>query len=65
MEELNIFDSTPRVVECIETRGYSELKKGERYHMIGIIVHSWITEVYLKEFPNTRFNSVLFAEVDK
>lgn len=46
---------------------------GENHHLLGvgkeytledIIVHSWHTIVYIEEFPDMEFNSVVFEEID-
>jgi hypothetical protein len=34
------------------------LKVGVTYHVEKTVIHSWHTDVYLKEFPGTWFNSV-------
>jgi hypothetical protein len=38
------------------------LEVGKIYTVIDVAVHSWHTEIELKEFPNTLFNSVCFKE---
>lgn len=37
------------------------LVEGETYTVDHTDVYGWITYVYLKEFPDTPFNSVMFA----
>lgn len=70
-KELDIFNSTPRVVVCTQAKeedyyfpNASKLKEGEKYHLSRLEVFSWHTDVYLKEFPGCRFNSVQFEEVE-
>ena len=38
------------------------LKVGEVYTIDRVVVHSWYTNVYVKEIPGERFNSVSFTE---
>lgn len=40
------------------------LKVDEIYEVAEKIVYNWHTEIYLKEFPDKKFNSVCFEEVD-
>ena len=74
-KELDIFNSEPREVICIDkydtptdTRNYEKLEVGKKYHMTDIVVGGWYTKIWLKEFgddyDNNSFNSVLFGEVD-
>lgn len=35
----------------------------QEYTIENIIVGSWCTDIYLKEFPNIKFNSVQFSNV--
>ena len=35
-----------------------------QYKKEDIIVHSWHTIVYIKEFPDVKFNSVAFEEIE-
>lgn len=71
MKELNIHDGTPRVVICKKVKTGNYFPNGEilqykrRYHISKVEVHSWYTDVYLKEFPDKNFNSVQFAECFK
>jgi hypothetical protein len=39
------------------------LKEGETYTVSYIEIHSWHTDVYLREVPNVPFNSVHFANI--
>jgi hypothetical protein len=41
------------------------LEIGKEYTIDYTIVDSWSTDVYLVEFPNVRFNSVFFEDVDE
>ena len=67
--KLDIHNGTQRVVICknVRTGNYFPngelLKQKQRYHISKIEVHSWYTDVYLKEFPEKNFNSVQFAEI--
>lgn len=38
------------------------LVKGQTYTIDHTEVHSWHTDVFLQEFPNVSFNSVLFED---
>ena len=72
--ELNINNTQPRIIVCHKNpadvdenpMGWfthaKKLTKGKKYHMVRMDVHNWHTEVYLDEFPNIPFNSVLFCE---
>ena len=40
------------------------LEIGKEYTLEDIIVHSWHTIVYIEEFPDMKFNSVAFEEID-
>lgn len=44
-----------------DPRGLLEI--GKIYTILKIDVHSWHTKIYLKEFPDKKFNSVSFEEV--
>jgi hypothetical protein len=41
------------------------LELGKTYTVQATDVDSWATQVYLKEFTNVAFNSVLFEDLDK
>jgi len=41
------------------------LTVGETYTVDYAIIHSWFTDVYLKEFPGVAFNSVMFADIEE
>ena len=49
------------MMQCSENHYMLEI--GKEYTISNIIVHSWYTEVYLEEFPNIAFNSVVFKEI--
>lgn len=40
------------------------LEVGKEYTLEDIVVHSWHTIVYIKEFPDVEFNSVAFEEIE-
>lgn len=70
--EFDIFNHKPRQVVCVKNQldGMSVnsiyahlLEVGNVYTVTDVAVHDWYTVVYLKEFPNHRFNSVQFAEI--
>ena len=68
---MDIFDNTTRPIMCISNssdvfdgRNSHLLKVGCIYNLDDVEVHSWHTYVYLKEFPNVHFNSVLFEEIE-
>lgn len=69
---MDIFNSKPRPIKCVRNDAhgmmiYSEnhhlLEIGKTYHLEDMDVNTWFTGVYLKEFPNVPFNSVMFEEV--
>lgn len=71
---MDIFNNAERQVVCVENDidstfpGFEDntlLTVGQKYTVIDVEVHSWHTLVTLREFPNKRFNSVLFAEIDE
>ena len=39
------------------------LTAGEVYTIYEVVIDSWHTDVYLKEFPGVAFNSVMFSDV--
>ena len=70
---MDIFNSKARQLRCIRndengmmnnSNNHHLLEIGKIYNMVDIIVHSWDTEIYLEEFPNIPFNSVVFEEVE-
>lgn len=69
---MDIFNSEEREIRCVrndnnttDSRYNHLLEVGKIYHVECVDVHSWHTDVYLREFPNMNFNSVLFAEIDE
>lgn len=38
---------------------------GEKYTVENVDVHSWYTDIYLKEFPDKKFNSVVFKIIEQ
>lgn len=68
---MNIRDCSTREVVCINNEnnnffGCDEnsplLEIGKTYTIVDVDVHSWHTEIELKEFPDIKFNSVCFEE---
>lgn len=74
MRGLDIFNSEPRYVICIDKydtpsngENYQKLEIGKKYFMTDIVVSSWHTDIWLEGFGNgwyDSFNSVLFGETD-
>ena len=71
---MNIWNSKPRKVKCINNKDNKFyncdensplLIVGETYTLKYIEVHSWLTEVWLEEFPGVEFNSSCFEEIEK
>jgi hypothetical protein len=67
----NIRDHSKRKVVCISNEdnhffgcdsNSPLLEVGKTYNVVDVDVHGWHTEVELKEFPNTMFNSCCFEE---
>ena len=48
-----------------QEHGKKFLKLGETYTVKKTVIHKWSTDVWLEEVPETVFNSVLFAKVEK
>lgn len=74
MEEktMDIFNNEERKVKCVRKYDtspygcdYEDLEIGKEYTVTNVEVHGWYTMITLSEFPNKRFNSVLFDEVEK
>lgn len=78
LKSMNIFADegtkvTPAFKDGKPFGGYSadeekvaqHLKEGEWYTVEYTEVHNWSTDVFLKEFPNVRFNSVNLLEKEK
>jgi|WetSurMetagenome_2_1015567.scaffolds.fasta_scaffold1228400_2 hypothetical protein len=51
-----------QVSEGVEFPNMDKIKLGEVFTVDHTIEHSWRTDVFLKEFPKLRFNSVCFQE---
>ena len=67
---MDIFNPKERKVVCTkkyDTSPYScpyeLLEIGKEYTVTNVDVYGWYTYLTLKEFPDKRFNSVLFDEV--
>ena len=68
----DIFNRAERKVKCIAKYDtspyglcdYEVLEIGKEYTVVNVDVYSWYTMITLQEFPNKRFNSVLFSEID-
>ena len=71
MFNMNIWNNKRRKVRCISnsdnTWGASGtghlLTVNELYTIDNVMPFDWYTIVYLEEFPNIKFNSVLFEEI--
>lgn len=70
---MNIRDCSERKIICTSNednnffgcdKNSPLLEVGKTYTVIGITIHSWHSEVELKEFPNVVFNSVCFEELE-
>ncbi len=68
---MDIKNCSERKVVCIDNENNNFfgcdinsplLEVGKTYTVTAVNVHSWHTEVELKEFPNKLFNSVCFRE---
>jgi hypothetical protein len=62
---MNIYALSGHKVRCVSLNNNHRLKLGEEYTVDCTSVSNWSTTVYLLEFPNTGFNSVLFEDVEK
>lgn len=68
---MDIFNPSTRKIVCVKnnhnfygtTDTHHFLEVGKQYTLCNIDVGSFYSVVTLKEFPNTRFNSVLFEEL--
>lgn len=67
---MDIFDNKERKVKCVRKYDtspywcpYEKLEIGKEYTVTAFDVYGFYTMITLAEFPNERFNSVLFAEV--
>lgn len=69
---MNIYAKKGDKVIYLSENGYDSdkeyadtiLKKGETYTVGKTVVHSWMTDVYLEEFPDHIFNSVMFDDLN-
>ena len=70
--EFDIRNNKERKVLCIRndkdgmmigSHNHHLLEIGKEYTVVNTEVHPWYTLIYLKEFPNKGFNSVVFGEV--
>lgn len=70
---MDIFNAKPRKLLCIRNdndvwgspnNGHL-LEIGKEYTLEDVDVHSWHTDIYVSEFPNISFGSVLFEEVEQ
>lgn len=70
--EFDIWNNKERKVLCVRndydgmmvgSHNHHLLEIGKEYTVENVEVHSWHTIVYLKEFPNKKFNSVVFEEI--
>ena len=71
--ELDIYNSTPRIIKCIRNddecwggggENHHLLEIGKEYTLADLVVYAWHTIVYIEEFPGVEFNSVVFEEVE-
>lgn len=68
---MDIFNAKPRKLLCIRNdndvwgspKNGHLLEIGKAYTLEDVDVHSWHTNIYVSEFPNIAFGSVLFEEV--
>lgn len=72
-ETMNIYaNEGDKVKFSYPENGYDyDIEKGKKYLEVGKVytvdytdVHSYTTDVYIKEVPNISFNSVLFSDTD-
>ena len=71
---MDIYNTKPRKIKCVRNddnvwggggENHHLLEVGKEYTLEDIIVHSWHTIVYIEEFPDMEFNSVVFEEIDQ
>lgn len=66
---MNIYALRGHKVRCIATEDeasaiiFTCLEVGKEYTIENTEVGNWCTDVYLQEFPNVKFNSILFEDV--
>lgn len=72
--EFDIWNNAERKVMCIRndevgmmvaSYNHHLLEVGKEYTVENVEVHSWHTLVYLKEFTQKPFNSVVFEEIEQ
>lgn len=70
--DFDIFNSLERIVKCVKkydtspySCDYELLEVGKKYTVTDVDRYSWHTMITLKEFPDKKFNSVLFAESEE
>lgn len=72
-ETMNIYAPRGAKVVFLNQNGYDHdleyarscgLVEGHTYTVDRTVVHSWITDVYLQEFPDIPFNSVMFRNAE-
>lgn len=70
---MNIYNTKPRKIKCIRNddkawggggENHHLLEIGKEYTLEDVEIHSLHTIVYIKEFPNLEFNSVVFEELE-
>ena len=71
--DFDIFNANPRKVLCVRNdnnvwgspKNGHLLEIGKMYTGGDVDVSGWHTDVYLLEFPNIAFSSVLFEEIEQ
>lgn len=70
---MDIYNTKRRKIKCVRNdddvwggggENHHLLEGGKEYTLEDIVVHSWHTIVYIKEFPDVEFNSVAFEEIE-
>jgi hypothetical protein len=67
---MNVFNEEPRMVVCISNEKDSWfpnaelLEVGKIYHLTDVYRDSWHTDVVISEFPDLKFNSCTFRELE-
>lgn len=73
MREFDIWNNSRRKVLCIRNEEDGMvvssinnylLEVGKEYTVVDTEVNSWYTLVWLEEFPDVAFNSVMFNEIE-
>ena len=71
--KFDIWNNAVRKVLCVRndedgmmigSENHHLLEVGKTYTVEDVEVYSWYTLVYLKEFPDKGFNSVIFEEIE-